>query len=512
MRPENKWNKTNTKEKRKRTARNRGKLPPVVGAATRSQKKAEAAPKRSESSPGPTDASSPANEDAATPENGNDNDNETGNDEDSQPPSKRRRANSVEPRRSTDTVKSRWEGNDAEEALRRAIQSSPARNNMANRPTIDTALTPKPVNRLLFPTSGDKASMRSIGESLGNSIRKSPRSVPNRSPNAVDKENCPPDSHNDNLDHLFYDDDTNAEVEPPSSPTPRRRRNAVPAPGSGKQPSHLSNMSPSAAAKEPGPTTKNEAHQPSSPTARLTAGELERPERVSLGMTASEYRLSNLLSDHVSPAPSGQNNSRKRRYDVIDGVVMDIFDSDDNVSVAPTESNYSLAPPKCPPRGSWADWIERGYTTPRETEEDPEERKKREADDVELFGMDPNSPGAGNSQTTPSKSLIDSFFANNSDLLDSSMPDRGFGPLIFEDSTAQPSMMASGHDELDQSILPDLDFFDPELVDPALMGLGEGGSGGDAASGGKTNTASVDEAALSAFIQGVNAHTSTTTS
>ncbi|KAK2754529.1 hypothetical protein FQN54_006930 [Arachnomyces sp. PD_36] len=490
MRPENKWNKT--KDKRKRRAR--GALP-VVGAATRSQKKAGRGPKRMESSPGPTEASSPGGVDGATPDNGNGN--ETGNDEESQPPSKKRRANSVEPRKSSDTAQSRWEGNDANEALRRAIQSSPARNAASRKGPGDTDLTPKPVNRLLFPTP-NKSPMKSIGNSIVNSIRKSPRSGSHRSPEAVlDKENCPPESpRNDNLDHLFDDDDDpHAELEPPSSPTPKRRVAPL---GSSvmMRPSALATVSPSPGNQESGAVLQSEADVPTSPTARLTAEELQRPGREMPGMSADEYRLSNLMDARTSPATSTQNETRK---EVIDGVVMDIFESDDDASVAQTESNYSLAAPKGPSGASWAEWIDRNYT-PDENDEDPEERKKRKQQDAELFEIDTEGHGIGNPQDISGDSL-DEFFASNSDLMGSAMPDKGFGPIIFEDSTAQPS----GHEGFDHSMLPDLDFFDPELVDPALMDLGEQGEGTNgegAAAGG------IDHAALSALLQEVNAQNS----
>lgn len=497
MRPENKWNKT--KDKSKRKSRGRGILPPV-GAATRSQRKAQMAPKRMESSPVPTDASSPAGGDSATPEKRNGN--EAENDEESQPSSKKRRANSMEPRKSTDTAQSRWDGNDANEALRRAIQSSPARNAASrNESSAEANLTPKPVNRLLFPTP-KKSAMKSIGDSVVNTIRKSPRGTSTRSPEtALDKENRPPESpRNDNLDHLFDDDGPRAGLEPPSSPTPKRRVAPLGLAATTRQ-SNLASISTSPAEQGPGSMFQSEANQPTSPAARSTAEGLEHPE--SLGTTVEEYRVRNLMGGHDSPTPSTQNTAPRQNYEVIDGMVMDIFDSEDEASVAQTESNYSVAAPKGPPSTSFSNWIDRKETSPAQNE-DLEEQKRRTEQDAELFGIDPNSPGVRNPENISGDSL-DEFFANNSDLMN---PDKGFRPIIFEDSTAQPSAVNSSHDEFNQSILPHLDFFDPELVDPALMELGaqDGGTGGGKESSG------IDNATLSALLHEVNSQNPSTSS
>lgn len=489
MRPENKWNKT--KDKRKRKSRARGVLPPL-GAATRSQRKAQMAPKRTESSPAPTDASSPADGDSVTPEKRNGDDAE--NDDASQPPSKKRRANSMEPRKSTDTAQSRWEGNNANEALRRAIQSSPARNAASrNEHSAEANLTPKPVNRLLFPTP-NKSAMKSIGDSVVNTIRQSPRSTSTRSPEtALGKENLPPGSpRNDNLDHLFNDDGTHAGLEPPSSPTPKRRV-APPGLAATARPSNLASISTSPAERESGLTFQSEADQPTSPT-RSRAAELERPEL--LGTTVDEYRIRNLMGSHDSPTRSVQNAASRQNYEVIDGIVMDMFDTDDEASVAQTESNYSALAPKGPSSTSLGNWIGRKEASPGHNEEVQGEQKKRTDHDAGLFGIDPNSPGVGNPENISGDSL-DQFFANNSDLMD---PDKGFRPIIFEDSTAQPNAANSSHDEFHQSILPHLDFFDPDLVDPALMDLG----GQEEGTGGRKNSSGIDHATLSALLQEVN--------
>lgn len=500
MRPENKWNKT--KDKRKRKSRTRGVLPPVGGAATRSQRKAEMGSKRMESSPGPTDASSPAGGDSATPEKRDTN--EAGNEEDSQPPSKKRRANSVEPRKSTDTAQNRWASNDANEALRRAIQSSPARNAVSRNVTSAEAnLTPKPVNRLLFPTP-NKSPMKSIGESVVNSIRKSPRGNSTRSPEtALDKENCPPGSpRNDNLDHLFDDVGPHGELEPPSSPTPKRR-GAPAALATTSRASNLINSSTSNTEQGPGSIFQSEANHTTSPTTRSAAEGLEPTGSEPLGTTSEEYRVNNLVGTSDSPTPLTHDKKSSQNYEVVDGIVMDIFDSDDEASIAQTESNYSIAAPRGPASASWPGWVD----STQNQIEDLEEQKRRTEQDAELFGIDPNEPDVGNPENISGDNL-DEFFARNSDLMDPAMAGKEFRPIIFEDSTAQPNGSNPDHDEFDQSILPHLDFFDPDLVDPALMEMvpqGEGANGGSQTNG-------IDHATLTALLQEVNSQSASTSS
>ncbi|TQB75336.1 hypothetical protein MPDQ_003313 [Monascus purpureus] len=225
MRPENRWNKQPPRGKRQRGAR-KG---PLNNAATRSRSNAQSS-KPAASSPGQSDASSPAVEDGATPQGDNENNenDDHENDEGTQEPqSKRRRANSVEPRKSTDTVENRWLGQDAIEALQRAIQSSPARN-MKSQSVLLTDeknnenLTPKPVRRALFPTAHNDGKLKVPDDSLKNSPRRSPRIASRESdkPGPQDKENHVPATY-DGLDDLF--ENPEFEFELPSSPTPRRR-------------------------------------------------------------------------------------------------------------------------------------------------------------------------------------------------------------------------------------------------------------------------------------------------
>ncbi|OKL58310.1 hypothetical protein UA08_06546 [Talaromyces atroroseus] len=163
MRPQNRWNKQPAKDKRKRSARTRkGPLSNGVSSSTRSRSKPQMN-LPSESSPARTDSSSPAcdngsqagEDDDATPAMDNENENPNDGDELGHPPT-RIRASSAEPTRSSGTLESRWDENAAIEALKRAIQSSPARNLDAHTLKLDDEnLTPKPVRRALFPNNHD---------------------------------------------------------------------------------------------------------------------------------------------------------------------------------------------------------------------------------------------------------------------------------------------------------------------------------------------------------------------
>lgn len=228
MRPENKWNKQPAKDKRKRSARSRkGPLSGGAVVATRSRSRAQVGLPAG-SSPAHTDASSPAGEngsplgdDGVTPvvDNENQDDNEVEGDE--QQPAKRARASSAEPTRTTDTTQSRWDDNAAMEALKRAIQSSPARNLDSRVLKLNgESLTPKPVRRALFPNAQDTP-LKTLGESLMNSPRRSPRVASRGSEKSVaDKENTS-SAADRSLDDLFNSPSFDFTI--PTTPTPKRR-------------------------------------------------------------------------------------------------------------------------------------------------------------------------------------------------------------------------------------------------------------------------------------------------
>lgn len=228
MRPEHKWNKQPPKDKRKRSSRSRkGPLSGGAVVATRSRSKAQTGLPAG-SSPAHTDASSPAGENGSPPgddgvtpavENENQDDNE--NEGDEHPPAKRARASSAEPTRTTDNTQSRWNDNAAMEALKRAIQSSPARNLDSRVLQLDgESLTPKPVRRALFPNA-QGSPLKTLGESLMNSPRRSPRVASRGSEKTVaDKENASPAADR-SLDDLFNSPSFDFTI--PTTPTPKRR-------------------------------------------------------------------------------------------------------------------------------------------------------------------------------------------------------------------------------------------------------------------------------------------------
>ncbi|KAL4735902.1 hypothetical protein BDV11DRAFT_173380 [Aspergillus similis] len=226
MRPENRWNKASY-EKRKRPRRTRKDGGPLSTNKRPGGRSTSEPSKPDASSPGVSDVSSPAADDDATP--GPDNDvgkvGETEgrkNDDAQEPSAKRRRANSAEPRKSSDRAGSRWHDGDAREALRRAIQSSPARNLAGGNASApgERNLPPKPVRRVLFPNSQNEGGpLRALGDSVLNSPKRSSRIPGSQEANKEpgEKEN---QTAND-LDRLF--ESSSFEFELCASPTSKRR-------------------------------------------------------------------------------------------------------------------------------------------------------------------------------------------------------------------------------------------------------------------------------------------------
>ncbi|ODH18846.1 hypothetical protein ACO22_06200 [Paracoccidioides brasiliensis] len=351
MRPENKWNKPPTKDKRKRAPRRNR---PVAGAATRSRSKALAS-KRNASSPGPIEASSPPGEDPTTPA---DNANDTGNDENA-PPSRSagRRANSEEPPRSSDKCENPWREEDAMKALHRAIQSSPAGNmEKSTLPFMETNLTPNPIRRSLFPLSREGDTMKTLSDSSINVIRRSPRAASKQSNMTPAKENTPCTSLNDGLDDLFGGDAENDPLPFPGSPTPKQNRRRV-------------ILTPSKKSKG----GKGLGNSPNGPNAgegtifspsRLTAEELKRASHEGSGLTPRAYRINNLLKDDALQVSSLQESPQLQHFQSIGGLVLDIFDSDED-SVVQTDSFYPFVPAECQVSSNWADWAAESSISPK---------------------------------------------------------------------------------------------------------------------------------------------------
>ncbi|GIJ99806.1 hypothetical protein Aspvir_003809 [Aspergillus viridinutans] len=349
MRPENRWNKP-ASGKKKRMPRNRKGGGPLSdnGTLAKIHPKPQSS-KPAGSSPGASDASSPAEEETPRADNGNENGNDRDNDDDVQEvPSKRRRANSAEPRRSSDTAEKRWQEQDATEALRRAIQSSPARN-LEKRPgpaVDENSLTPKPVRRALFHSAQNEGCpLKPLGGSALNSPRRSPR-VNCRDPGQKpqDKENAAIDK---DLEGLF--ESPPFEYDLPASPTPRRRNqrsNLL-----GEKRNSLPCISPLSRARLEGSSDMT-------PT-KLSAQKLHRVQ----GSTTVTPRQNKTPKSLRSIGPD-LHSMADGEFNVealgnIDSMLIDIFE--DVPSSAQCDSFFSFGQPKDSTSGNWSGWIESDY-------------------------------------------------------------------------------------------------------------------------------------------------------
>lgn len=350
MRPENKWNKP-PKDKRKRPSRSRkGPLSASGGAATRSRSRTNDG-KPTDSSPGQSDTSSPPCDDGVTPHGENENENE---DELQDPPCKRRRANSVDPERTIDTTDNRWRDQVAIEALRRAIQSSPARNlETRNSNFSENQLTPKPVRRALFPSAQDSP-IKSLKDSSVNSLspRRSPRIASRNTENrGSDKENQNP-VRQDNLDELF--ESPPFELEAPSTPTPKRRspRGLL---ASGKSLS-MPFCSPTA------PRSNSKGGTPRLTPAKLIMERLQRAQQQARSAEVTPSRKRKEGEFALPELPSVGGTPRSRNQVSLEGLSMDIFD--ELVTADPTL--YNFLSPKGSNGVDWTHWIPTDLPSPSE--------------------------------------------------------------------------------------------------------------------------------------------------
>lgn len=356
MRPENKWNKQpaeRTDIKKKRSSRNRKQSGgPLSKPSTRARSRAIPS-STAASSPAPTEASSVQADDGTTPHVEHDQDQDE--DDDAQDyPNKKRRANSAEPPRSSESAKTRWEEQDAIEALRRAIQSSPARNMEARAvrvPEDTTVLTPKPVRRALFPGAQNDGPLKELDASLANSCspRRSPRFASHGDKPAQDKENQTP-APDDDLNGLF--ESPSMDFELPASPTPRRRNPRVNA---------VHERRHSLPCNSPTANRRKEANPATTP-ARLTAERLHRiqEERENPRSTPRQQRASN---KHGIPSLPDEG-LHSEAFESLDGMILDIFDD------APGQPNFSgLDEPKL--EENWAEWLPEDYVSSNGSEGDP---------------------------------------------------------------------------------------------------------------------------------------------
>ncbi|KAJ5690138.1 hypothetical protein N7462_004530 [Penicillium macrosclerotiorum] len=392
MRPENRWNKQSQVDsasgKKKRLPRNRKQSGgPLSNPSTRTRSKA---PKlNAVSSPAPTEASSVHAEEGATPRV----DNDQNQDEAEEYPSKRRRANSVEPPKSTDNAKERWQEQDAVEALRRAIQSSPARNmNTRNITAADeTNLTPKPVRRALFQSSQADGPLKELDASFVNSCS------PRRSPRIASKGDKPvrgqENKAHDDLDGLF--ESPSIDFDLPVSPTPRRRNPRINALLHERRHSLPCNSPTRSGRKEAGPCA--------TPT-RLTAERLQRIQAGQDHSSRSVSRQSRSPSKHGLPSlPDPGLHSESFS---IDGMILDIFDD------APDQSNSFPLDQSKFANNSWANWLPSDYISPSASDEE-----NGSPDDlINAILSDP---------AMMKENILDSNF-NPFDFEDSGVPDSGF--------------------------------------------------------------------------------------
>ncbi|KAL4941075.1 hypothetical protein BDV06DRAFT_195287 [Aspergillus oleicola] len=341
MRPEHRWNKG--KDVRKRRTRNRRTGGPLStdkgpGGRTRSDSS-----KPNASSPGASDASTPAADDDATPGPENDTANDLGeteqdkNDDIPEPSPKRRRANSMEPRKSSDVAGSHWQQENAMEALRRAIQSSPARN-LANRNASapgEKDLTPKPVRRVLFPNSQNEGGpLKALGQSVLNSPKRSSRisAAQDSTKGSGAKENQAATG----LDRLF--ESPSFEFDLCTSPTPRRRNQRV---NAGEK-RHSLPVSPAAMArKDVAPDTTPTRHSARRlQRVQSSPGSVSRQVRTP-GRSRSQFPELPSMSDDIFGTAAFQG---------MDEMFVDIFSDDPAIRTDPLfdfNSNNS----------NWADWL-----------------------------------------------------------------------------------------------------------------------------------------------------------
>lgn len=316
MRPENRWNNKASSNKRKRGVKRKG---PLNGGDQPTKRRDKAQPgKPAESSPA-TDGSSPP-EEGTTPNHDN-------GDDSQDPPSKLRRANSMQPRRSSDTTQSRWQSQDPMEALRRAIQSSPIRNLEQRDTTASKNQTPKSIRRVLFPSP--HAGLKALGETSGNSPRRSPRARGYLADKqSQDKENHAP---SDDIDCLF--ESPSFDFDLPTSPTPRRRNARA---GTTEKLS-LPTQSPMSLRKDGSDL---------SPT-KLTAQRLQRIQ----GCNTTPTRANKTPRRSESgPEPPQLQGTYDNTFEGIESIMADMFDNNSG-------ADFFFDPSKYPLGGEWTGWF-----------------------------------------------------------------------------------------------------------------------------------------------------------
>ena len=440
MRPEDKWNKAPPKDKRKRKSK-RMRLLEAPGAATRSNAR-RLAMKGTESSPGPAEGSSPQGEDEESPEA------ETGPDEagTERPIANNAeagdvaghgtgRANSAEPPTSPQKTRQLSDA-EAMDALKRAIQSSPARNFETRQAQLsETQLTPKPVRRNLFgsPKSKDAEALRNLSDAFINGMGRTPRSTPPKQANLPpEKENVDPAPSNDGMDELFgTGDNADDTLELPASPTPKRR-----------SPRRLH-------ANNPETDKDNNVPSPSPTEQQKQQLQLLRQENSVLTDSASRVNNSSNAKSTKSK-PSLTSPQKDKQIETVDGLILNIFDSEDDPGTQRSPNLFT--PSKWPTvTDSWADWMASDHISPLGTRSTGRLRPDSgiSGGSADQFHKGPTDPsflqGGINDQ-----SLHELFGGNHPDTMDSEM--FGLDPNIL-DAWAKGVEGGQGIGELDDASL-----------------------------------------------------------
>ncbi|KAJ5757641.1 uncharacterized protein N7511_006335 [Penicillium nucicola] len=335
MRPQHKWSKGPAAKKRKRPARITNGKPSNSCPATRTRSKATPG-KPAASSPAATEASSVPAE-GETPQM---------DDDEGLSPNKRSRENSTEPQHLSELA-TNWNKQDAREAMRRAIRSSPARRTQP-RPTSSggsTASTPKPLRRSLFPNEGP---LKEIDASMVNSCspRRSPRIASTKDDKGAQKENHIP-TPADDLDNLF--ESPSIDFDHTGSPTPRRRNARVNA-ATEKRPMN----SPSA-------NRRKELSSVMTPT-RLSA---ERLQRIQASQHNPRQNKSPNKQQPFAPLTTDES-IHSEAFESLDGMILDIFDDADQ------PNHFFLQNAKFD-GDNWADWLPEDYVSPNGSSDEPAE-------------------------------------------------------------------------------------------------------------------------------------------
>lgn len=341
MRPEHKWSKGPAAKKRKRPARISNGKPSNSCPATRTRSKA-APSKPAASSPAATEASSVPAE-GETPQM---------DDDEGVSPNKRSRANSTDPQHSNDSAPN-WNKQDAREAMRRAIRSSPARRTQP-RPSSSgdsTTSTPKPLRRSLFQNAQNEGPLKELDASMVNSCspRRSPRIASTKDDKGAQKENHIP-TPADDLDTLF--ESPSIDFDQTGSPTPRRRN--ARANTSIEKRLAMPMNSPSA-------NRRKDLSSVMTPT-RLSA---ERLQRIQASQNSPRQHKSPNKQQHFAPLTSDEG-IHSEAFESLDGMILDIFDDADQ------PNHFFLQNAKFE-GDNWADWLPEDYVSPTGSSDGPAE-------------------------------------------------------------------------------------------------------------------------------------------